>query len=101
MAVCHDRDFSSYGRLENFSIVHDQTGRRALPYGGRGELREDGSANYGFNALKGKPEEAALINEVRERSISETRWLQSTTKTRLSSARAAVLMLSLNAKYSF
>lgn len=41
-------------------------GGKGVPYGGRGELREDGSANYGFKALKGKPEEAVLINEVQD-----------------------------------
>lgn len=39
---------------------------KGVPYGGRGELREDGSANYGFKPLKGKPEEAARIPEVQD-----------------------------------
>lgn len=39
---------------------------KGVPYGGRGVPRENGSANYGFKALKGKPEEAALIHEVQD-----------------------------------
>jgi hypothetical protein len=39
---------------------------KGVPYGGSGIPREDGSANYGFKALKGKREEAALINEVQD-----------------------------------
>jgi hypothetical protein len=31
---------------------------KGVPYGGSGEPREDGSANYGLKPLKGKPEEA-------------------------------------------
>lgn len=39
---------------------------KGVPYGGSGEPREDGSANYGFKPLKGKPEEAARIHEVQD-----------------------------------
>lgn len=39
---------------------------KGVPYGGSGVPREDGSANHGFKALKGKPEEAARIPEVQD-----------------------------------
>lgn len=39
---------------------------KGVPYGGSGEPREDGSANYGFKPLKGKPEEAVQIPVVQD-----------------------------------
>ena len=37
---------------------------KAIPYGGNGEARSDGGANYGFRSLKGHPERLAEIPEL-------------------------------------
>jgi hypothetical protein len=45
------------------SIINESP--KGIPYAG-GDVREDGSQNYGFVPLKGKPAEAALIPEVQD-----------------------------------
>lgn len=37
---------------------------KGIPYGGTGEIRADGDANYGFKNLKGKPERLAEVPEL-------------------------------------
>lgn len=37
---------------------------KAVPYGGTGELRDDGDANYGFKDLKGSPQLQAGVPEL-------------------------------------
>ncbi|WP_125990137.1 hypothetical protein [Sphingobium yanoikuyae] len=37
---------------------------KGIPYGGTGEIREDGDANYGFKNLKGRPDRLADIPEL-------------------------------------
>lgn len=44
-------------------LIIDQSGK-GIPYGGTGELRPDGNANYGFKNLKGHPERIATIPEL-------------------------------------
>jgi hypothetical protein len=39
---------------------------KGVPYGGSGEPREDGPANYGFKPLNGKPEEERKCRELYE-----------------------------------
>lgn len=57
-----------YGMSEQHTEIRltISNGGKGIPYGGSGIPREDGSANYGFKALKGKPEEAAKIHEVQD-----------------------------------
>lgn len=49
----------SYGVV--LTIGHSGKG---IPYGGHGEAREDGSANYGFKNLKGNPHLLAQVPEI-------------------------------------
>lgn len=54
---------------------------KGIPYGGTGEIRADGDANYGFKNLKGKPERLAEVPELADdepladlvASLNETR----------------------------
>lgn len=39
---------------------------KAIPYGGSGEIREDGDANYGFKLLKGNTEAVTEIPELKQ-----------------------------------
>ena len=41
---------------------------KGIPYGGRGEPREDGTANYGFKNLKGNPHLLAEVPELADDS---------------------------------
>ena len=45
------------------SIRHDGKG---IPYGGLGEPRDDGGANFGFQDLKSKPEAIATVPELQK-----------------------------------
>jgi hypothetical protein len=51
---------------EKYLLLTIRNRGKGIPYGGSGVPREDGSANYGFKALKGKPEEAARIAEAQD-----------------------------------
>lgn len=55
--------------LNLMSIRHDGKG---IPYGGRGELREDGDANYGFKMAKNAPEVIEQIPELaKDKALKE------------------------------
>lgn len=46
------------------SFLTFKRGGKAIPYGGFGEVREDGGANHGFKNLKGHPERIADVPEL-------------------------------------
>ena len=54
------RGSASY--LNHLTISHRGKG---IPYGGLGEIREDGGANHGFRNLKGRPHLIDLVPELR------------------------------------
>jgi hypothetical protein len=51
--------------LQSKIFLTIKKGSKGIPYG-RSDERPDGSKNHGFQALKGKPQECALIPEVQE-----------------------------------
>ncbi|MBI3430656.1 MAG: hypothetical protein HY018_00385 [Hydrogenophilales bacterium] len=50
-------------KLRYRNLLSIKHGGKGIPYGGAGELRPDGDANYGFKNLKGRPE---LLDSVPE-----------------------------------
>lgn len=49
----------------NVSLTIGHRGK-GIPYGGLGELRDDGTANYGFKDLKGNPHRIAEVPELQD-----------------------------------
>lgn len=48
------------------NVLQINQGGKGIPYGGIGQIREDGEANYGFKNLKGSPERIAEVPELQD-----------------------------------
>ncbi len=48
------------------NVLQINQGGKGIPYGGTGQIREDGDANYGFKNLKGSPERIPEIPELED-----------------------------------